>query len=249
MTVQIRSELLKLTTAKSTWLLLAGLVAVSALLVGALAQLWLSLGSVPESAADAVVLYKAPLALGYLFPLVIGIVLVTHEYRSGSIAQTLLAEPRRHTVYLAKLAVGSGAAAVCSLAAVGAGTAAVAAVLAANGAATRLGSPEVTAALLGLAAALLLWGPIGVGTGAALRSTAAAVAAAFIVTMLLEYLAFPLLGMAGRADLMLYLPSAASDAAAGGAGGGHQLLGLLVLAGHAAALTAAGGWRFARHQG
>jgi ABC-2 type transport system permease protein len=187
----IRSEIIKLVTARSTWFL--GIAAV-AVMVGIAA---LASGS-GAAAALAGSTFAAVLLGAY------GAVCGAREFGTGLVRTTLSAVPRRGTLVTAKVVallvvvVPVAALAVVGAVAVGSGTAVLTApatlgVLAAN-----------VAYLAGVAV-------IGLALGLLLRSSAGAVSATigiFFVLPMIATLALP----AGWADLGHYLPSAAGGA-------------------------------------
>ncbi|MDR1118060.1 MAG: hypothetical protein LBL01_02020 [Bifidobacteriaceae bacterium] len=201
----------------------------------------------PAGDQTAVLVYSMAGSMAYVFPLLIGALSVTQEYRHKTITPTFLAEPRRWVVLgaklLASLPMGVAYGLVCLVGMV----APSALVFALMDGSTALGSADTWAffgrALLDFA----LWAPLGVAVGALIRSQVAAIVAVLAVTQFVE----PIL----RALPMLtgwdwkwteFLPGAAGDAIQGasfytsmlGAGGSSAALpwGLaaLVLAGWAA---------------
>src|SRR6516225_9232056 len=113
---------------------------------------------------------------GLLLTGVLGVLMMTSEYTSGMIRATLAAVPRRGRVLAAK-------AAVFGLVALAAGEAAAFISFAAGGAALRhgiaapaLAQPGVLRAVLLAGASFTLLGLLGLGLGAIVRHTAAAIA-------------------------------------------------------------------------
>ena len=96
----LAAEVLKLRTTRTTWVLLL----VGALLAGVTAAALVGSGSLEDDRALA-------LAQGASFAaflaLVLGALLVTSEYRHGTITTTFLGEPRRGRVLAAKLVVAA----------------------------------------------------------------------------------------------------------------------------------------------
>jgi ABC-2 type transport system permease protein len=168
----VRSEWTKLTALRSTRAtMLAFPVAgvALAILIGARSG-----AHPPTSTSDPTNNLLAALIPGYLVIPVLGVLMMTSEYGSGLIRITLAAVPRRGWVLAAKAAV---------LAAVGlAGCEAVTfAAFLAGRAAMGTGAPHLTdsgvlRALLLSGAYLVLMGLFGLGLGAAIRRSGAAVA-------------------------------------------------------------------------
>ena len=246
----------KTVTTRMWWVLLVVLVAYVA---GVAAFLAATFAAAPPAGGQVVpdlsepdvltALYTIGLPVGYVFPLVLGVLTVTTELRYRTLTSTLLADPRRPRVLVAKLVVALAFGALLGVAATVAGTAGVAPVAALQGAPLRLDESGVLAALARSAAAMTLWAAVGVGVGALLRNQVAAVVAALAFSQLVEPVArLGLSAVESLSGVAAYLPGAAGDAMAGASlftlGGQGELLqwwqGALVLGGYAAALLLAG---------
>lgn len=259
MTVQLRSEWVKLTSTKTWWLLLLGMTVFSA---GFSAFLLLAAFHAPRSPVDlespgsAVIVYNMAAAIAYIFPLTFGVLLVTAEYRSRLIVPTLLAEPRRFTVYAGKFLTAAGVALVYGIVSVGTCVAVAATMLEAEGTSPQLSHPDVVSGIVGSVAVLALWGPIGVGLGALLRNQVAAIVGTLIFTQFVESLVRMGAGQAGVPELATLLPGGAGSAASGGTvinaasaiSAPSPLVGFGILAAYAAAFVVLGGVRFSRYQ-
>jgi hypothetical protein len=108
--------------------------------------------------------------------------------------------------------------------------------------------PGVARAVIGTAFVLTGSGVLGIGLGALLRSTPAAISTVFGVMFLLSGLAGLLLPNSWNSALQ-YLPSNAADsitAATTSSGSLAPLAGLTVFAGYLVAVVAAAGWRLKR---
>ncbi|MDT0302486.1 ABC transporter permease [Streptomonospora wellingtoniae] len=255
---QFASEVRKVATTWTWWVVLLGMVAYSAcytafmVIASRLERSPLDLGS----AESAVIVYNMPVAIAYVFPLAMGVVLVTQEYRSKLISQTLLANPSRWSVYGAKAVTGLAVGLLYGLVTVLACTGAAGGLLAAMGEPAYLGSGPVLQAVLGSVAVLTLWGLIGVGVGALIRNQLVAVVGVVVLTQFIE----PVFRLAGTGlggdDVTWLLPGGAGDAAAGGTAlntmtgtaAGGQLPGFAMLGVYAAVFGALGAWRFARYE-
>jgi ABC-2 type transport system permease protein len=231
------AELLKVRTAPRTALgLLLGLVGLVGLGAGATAS-----DAGGDQAAEMVgwdVLGVASVAA--IFTLILGILVVTWEYRHGTITQTYLATPRRERVIVVKLAVSFILGALLAALAI-----AVALVVARFWLSYELqsGQWELVGRIV-LSAAL--WGSFGAGLGALLQSQVGAIITSFVWFLVAE----PLVGWRLE-SVDEYLPGNALDrfqnqdvvevSAGGVIDQPYSLLvaGLLV-AGYAAALGLAG---------
>jgi ABC-2 type transport system permease protein len=166
----VRMEWIKLRSLRSTWWTLAvtaaGAVAI-AVAVGA---------NTRDASADLTNNALAGVALGLLTVGALGVVVMTSEYSSGAIRSTLAAIPNRPLLLAAKAAVlGFGALAVGEVAAFIAFFAGGAA-LPGTVPAPTLGQPGVLRAVVLSGAGMCLIGLLGLGVGAIVRHTGAAVA-------------------------------------------------------------------------
>ncbi len=125
-------------------------------------------------------------SLAPVFTLIFGILVVTWEYRHGTITQTYLATPRREWVIAAKLGVSLVVGAI--LAAIAVAVALVVAQFWTSIDLERSHWELVGRMLLGCA----LWGVLGTGLGALLQSQVGAIVTAFVWFLVAE----PVLGLA-----------------------------------------------------
>ena len=175
---QIASEIRKLTTTRSIYAMLAGLMAV-------VASGWWRSSPTPPSADLGVPLQQQPflhvsLLIAPLFALLLGIRSFTDEFRFGSIVPTLLASPVRRRVLGAKLVAAGGGGVVLSLAAM-AGTIAIGLpILVARGIDVTWSTSALVEVVGRLVGATVLWTAIGVGLGLAVRHQVAAIAGTLI---------------------------------------------------------------------
>ena len=266
----MRSEYTKVTSTRMWWLL--GLVLFLYVGVSA-AGIALLFGFQLQGAGDATpgtpgqqlppaemlppIIYSLASSVGYVFPLLIGALSVTNEFRHQTLTPTFLASPRRGGVLAAKsimgFAFGALYGAIALLAAVGLG----ALILSLFDIDPLLGESD-TWALIGRAViAMALWAAVGVGVGALIPSQVGSIVVILAFTQFLE----PILRFAaGFVDVLgeigQFLPGAAGDALVGASffavatPEGVPMLewwqGGLVLAGYAALLTALGyltSWR------
>lgn len=197
----------------------------------------------------ALIVYSLINAIGYVFPLVVGSLMMTTEFRHGTITQSWLVEPRRSVFLGAKLlaAVPLGLlyGVVAALAVVAGG----APVLATVGDGAYLGEGEVLEVLAYGVLITAVWSVIGVAFGAVATNQVAAIVVIIGFTQLVEPIARIGLGsVEALAPVAAYLPGAAADAVIGAsffadAGGGDLLsrgVGLAVLLAYALFLAALG---------
>jgi len=190
-------------------------------------------------------LYSVATTVGYVFPLLIGTLLVTGEFRHKTLTVTFLATPRRGTVLWAKVLAGAVMGVVYGVIALLVTVGGVAGVLALFGQDPELTSPDTWALLGRILIAYVLWVLVGIGTGLVIRNQVAAIVVVLAFTQFVE----PLLRLGGSfvtglADAARFLPGAASDALVGSSlfsamaagpdalpwwGGGAVLLGYAVV--------------------
>ncbi|WP_327660556.1 MULTISPECIES: hypothetical protein [unclassified Streptomyces] len=197
-----RTELLKLRTVRSPWLLLAA----SPLLVVAGASGLVVSGNRPlDAVAQSQAL--AHVGLASLFTLVFGILAVAGEYRHQTITDTYLSTPARGPVIGAKLLVYAvlGVLAGAAAALIGLGTAA--ALWAGKGASFDWADPQMWTTIGGGIVWSAAFAAIGVGVGALVRNLIGAIAAALAWVALVEGIVGQLLG-----DLARWLPFNAGQA-------------------------------------
>ncbi len=196
----LNAERIKLTTLRSPlWAAVAA--AVLALALAAL-QASVSSGYAPmpvQRAAMGVAVFGVPVLM------VVAAMTVTGEYRSGLIATTFLATPRRTRVVCAKAVAAAVFSVVVSVVMVF-GAVLVARLVAAPRAAAGLTVPAAAGFAVSIAIYAALTAVLGVGVAVLVRHTAGAVTALLLWPLLLE----PLLGnLPGRSwDIGPYLPFA-----------------------------------------
>ncbi|MEI5582837.1 MULTISPECIES: ABC transporter permease [unclassified Agromyces] len=266
----IAAEFRKVFTTRMWWLLALVLVVYVAMMAGGFGAFLGWTVQNPESAAQVgnntalppglelpPLLYSFATSIGYVFPVLLGALAVTTEFRHRTLTATFLAEPHRTTVlggkFATQLVMGAVLGVIGFATSVGAGAAA----LAAFDLETGLDSSD-TWALVGRGIlAMALWGAIGVGLGTLVPNQVAAIVIVIAFTQFVE----PVLRLVASfnevtADLGRYLPGAASDALVGasfysvaGMGAVEALewwQGALVLFGIALVTTVLGGlttWR------
>ncbi len=238
MTAQLRSELLKQRSTRSSRGLLAAMVGLVAFVV-LLHGFGLPTENFGRRSAQLELLFGRGEMLGALFAGLLGAMSITAEFRHGTIRPTLLVTPRRGRVVAAKVwaSLLFGAAFGVIAAAVAASVGSVA--LAARGVAIQLDAGDYMLLLAGGAAAAALWAAIGVGLGAMIRSQVPTLVGLCAWVLFVEGLLAGDLGVIG--DIGRFAPGALGAAASGQDPQLAPLLGALLLALYAAAATVAGG--------
>jgi ABC-type transport system involved in multi-copper enzyme maturation permease subunit len=206
---QIASEIRKLTSTRSAYWLLAGLVLVvafgTASVVGA-DQMTTDL----DAPLQRQPFLLFPMTVTTVFTMILGIRSFTDEFRHGSIVPTLLASPDRRRVLGAKLVAVAGASVVYAVAAFGIAIAAGAIGLAIQGGDLAWSTGALAAMGGSLIVASVLWAAIGLGVGLAVRHQVAAIVGMFLWSLVIE-------GAFGAfvPDVAKYLPDAAGSAIVG----------------------------------
>ncbi len=202
-----------------------------------------------DAAGIATSVYTLAVALGYIFPAILGALGVTGEFRHRTITPTLLAEPRRSVVLGAKLVAVLPFALVLALAGTAGTVLGGAGTLAIMGEPTLLGEPQVQRTIALSVVALVIWALVGVGFGSVLTNQVAAIVVLLAFTQFVEPILRILLAQFELTDsVSKFLPGAAGESIAGSSfyvsSGLADLLpawqGALVLIAYAVALVAIG---------
>ncbi|MEV7814195.1 ABC transporter permease [Streptomyces flaveolus] len=215
LTVLLRAEWVKISSVRSTaWVLLLMFVASVGVSVAASAVTAAQWGSAsPQDRARVVadplsVIFSA-FGVGELIVSVLGVLVITSEYSSGTIRASFLAVPRRTPLLVAKAAVFAlvtlVAGEVTAFASFFAGSA-----LLDKHAPVALGDPEVLRVVTGSGLFLAAMSLFALGVGALIRHTAGAIAAVVGFLLVLAPLAGSLPGTAGR-DIAAFLPANAGQ--------------------------------------
>ncbi len=254
------AEYRKIVTTRLWWILLLVMAVymgfISAVMAWAVSQGDVTTNAGGQSepvvlAADAVVrsVYTITVSFGYVFPVIVGALAMSSEFRHKTVTPTFLAEPRRSVVLGAKLAaagaVGLLFGVVGTLASAGVG----AAVLGILGKPTYLDVAS-TWRTLGLSVvALAVWSLVGVGFGTLVTNQVAVIVALLAFTQFVEPVArFVLVLTSWGKSVAKFLPGAAGEGISGGSfyseAGLASLLpswaALLVLLGYAVAFAVIG---------
>jgi hypothetical protein len=260
----LRSEFTKLLTTRMWWILAIVLFAYIALLSGGLGALFsaITTGAIPASGRTphfgtlAPLVYSFATSVGYVFPLLLGALASTGEFKHQTLTPTFLANPRRGQVLATKSVSSLGIGAVYGAVALVASVAAGAIALSAFGVDTALGDSDTWALIGRSVLAMALWAAVGVGVGVVIPSQVGAIITVLAFTQFVE----PLLRLAASfsdatAAVGKFLPGAASDGLVGasiftmsapGAATLDWWQGALVLFGYAVVLAVLGyfvSWR------
>lgn len=219
----VRSEFAKFFSTRSWWILLLVMVGYLAAIAGIIgfvvgfASEQLSTGGQPaELSGAAGVVYSLATSMGYVFPLLIGALAVTGEFRHNTLTPTFLAIPRRGAVLAGKATalaiVGAGYGIAALIGTMGAGSA----LLAIGGVDTELGSTDTWAMVGRIILAMALWAVVGVGVGSIVPNQVASIVIVLALTQFIE----PILRMGSMlsevtASLSRFLPGSASDSLVG----------------------------------
>jgi ABC-2 type transport system permease protein len=207
MIAQTRAELLKIRSTRTTIGIVLGMIAL-VLLFSLLSGL-LTEPSGLTSTEDQRGLLGVGSTAG-VFSALAGIMLVTSEYRFGTIRPTFLFTPKRSRVIGAKLAAGLLAGALFGVVGEGLGFAIGYASITGRGIDYALNAGQTTLLVLGTLAGVALWGALGVGIGMVVRNQVGAIIGLLAWGLIAENLLFAFVPSAGR-----WAPVHAQDALMG----------------------------------
>ncbi len=230
----LASELVKLRTVRTPYVLLLG----TALISGAAAAGFVGSGSVDREDTDPALSLGQAAGFGTLFVAVLGILIVTNEYRHGTIMTTFLAEPHRVRVLLAKLAAAAIGGVVFAVTALAVVAAVALPWLAGRGESLQLDG-QALEAVGRIVLAFGLTAVFGAAVGAIVQSQVGAIVGWFIWIFVVESLITVLSGLllteVGEPDpVSKFLPGSSLGGIVGGEGNEF------VLRGGTAALLAVG---------
>jgi hypothetical protein len=200
----ITAELYKVRHTRSMWWL--GVISVVSCVAWAIIDVLVWAGDRP---ADRAIESAYSMAQqGYLFVLIMGVLLVAGEYRHQTITWALLVTPTRSRVIVSKLAACGLVGLIVGLAAAAATAVTAAVTLSAAG--LPVFTAGVPAALLGSIASTALWTVFGGALGALVRNQTAAVIAVVVWFYYAEWLLVMLVPDVGR-----WTPTGAAKAVSG----------------------------------
>jgi ABC-2 type transport system permease protein len=204
---QLKAELLKVRSTRTTLGLFAGMIGLTLLIVVLTGLLTHPEGLTSRHDQRGLL---APGAVALIFSGLAGVLLVTSEYRYGTIHPTFLFTPRRADVLSAKLIAGLLTGLVFGAVSVGLAVGIGELILSARGIPSALTGGDVALIVFGGLAGIALLGAFGVGLGAILRSQVGAVIALLAWDFVVNGLLFGLAPSVGR-----FMPTPAADALMG----------------------------------
>jgi ABC-2 type transport system permease protein len=228
---QVKAELLKVRSTRTTLGLVVGMIVLTLLIV-VLTGLLTHADGLSSKEDQRSLLGNGGIAL--IFSSLAGVLLITSEYRYGTIRPTFLFTPRRSTVLSAKLIAGLLTGLVFGAAGVGLALGIGSLILSARGIPSALDGGEIALLAGGGLAGIALRGAFGVGLGAIVRNQVAAVIGLLAWDFVVTGLLFGLVPSVGR-----FMPTEAASALMGlktsgllpPAVGGAVLLGWTVVLG------------------
>ena len=145
-----------------------------------------------------------------MFSALAGVLLVTGEYRFGTIRPTILFNPERSHVLAAKVVAGALAGIAFGVLGEAIGWAVGYAILDGRGITVVVSSGDILLLTLGGLAGVALWGAIGAGLGAIIHNQVGGVITLLAWGLVVDNLLFGLVPSVGR-----FMPTRASDALMG----------------------------------
>ncbi len=204
MIAQLRAELLKVRSTRTTLGLVVGMIALTLLIV-VLSGLLSDAGALGSAENQLNLFSTAGVAL--IFSALAGVLLITSEYRYGTIRPTLLFTPRRSDVLAAKVTAGLLTGLVFGAAAAGLALGVGSLILSARGIPSALDGGQIALLAGGGLAGVALRGAFGVGLGAIVRNQVGAVIGLLAWDFVVNALLFGLAPSVGR-----FMPTTAADA-------------------------------------
>lgn len=186
----IRAELSKARGTRSVWAL--GAIGVAFSTAWAVVEVLVFMKSGDPAIGNAYGMAQQ----GYLFAMILGIVLSAGEYRHHTITWVLLVTPRRGRVITAKVATGGIVGLLLGIAAVVVTTPVTAVLLAVTH--HPILDASIPGVLLGCVLSTTLWGVFGAALGVLVRNQTAAITAAFVWFFYAEWFLILLVPSVGR---------------------------------------------------
>jgi ABC-2 type transport system permease protein len=207
MTAQIKAELLKIRTTRTTIALILAMMALI-LLFTLLSGLLTHPGGLASREDQRELLSVSSLTA--VFSALAGVLLVTSEYRFGTIRPTFLFNPVRSHVLAAKVVAGTLAGLVFGILGEAIGWAVGYATLDGRGITVVLSTGDILLLTLGGLAGAALWGAIGAGLGAIIHNQVGGIITLLAWGLVVDGLLFGLVPSVGR-----FTPTRAADALMG----------------------------------
>jgi len=223
MSTAIKAELRKLFTTRLWWLLALVLVAYL-VFIGVVMAFSFTVdmegmgggGAAPDGEELARVIYSLTSPIGYVFPLIVGSLLFTGEFRHKTITASLLAQPSRSVLMGAKLVAAAVVGLVYGVIGTASTVAGSAPILAWRGDGAFLTANSVLV-LLGMSVLVMtIWAVLGTAIGSVLTNQVAAIIVILAFTQFVEPIARVALGAwDATSEVARFLPGAAADAMLG----------------------------------
>jgi hypothetical protein len=210
----LRSELRKVLTTRLWWGMLLGSMALAALsVIAQVATNGLRNNPAPPltTAVTQRSIFSSAIS-GYIFSVVVGIILITTEYRHFTSRPTFLIEPRRARVIAAKLLVSAGVGLLYGVACVAVSVAIIVPWLSAKGIGINWADDGLAVVMLGSVGVVAIFAVVGLGVGVLFRNQISAVVTTLAYLFVVEPLVavIPVIKEGYR-----YLPGAAANALTG----------------------------------
>lgn len=214
-----RAEWLKVFTTRSWWILALVMALYIGFTAAVLSGLMGSIG-MPDVDIDGInlprMVYALAPTLGYIFPVLLGALSVTVEYRHGTLGPTFIWAGGRERVLGAKVAVQFVMGLVYGVIGIAAAVLASVFFFLNSGINTALGDGETWLQFLRTTVDMGIWAVLGLGVGILVKNQAAAIVIVIVFTQFVE----PMARLAGAVNekignIVGFLPGAASDAFAG----------------------------------
>ncbi|MCP9487633.1 MAG: hypothetical protein MSC30_17445 [Gaiellaceae bacterium MAG52_C11] len=216
MSALVRSELLKIRTIRSWWAYLIVIVVFTGLAVAA--QIG-SADGIDRGTVDFQSDLVETAGIALLLAIILGITIVTTEFRFGTVTPTFLATPSRQLVIGAKAIAGVVVAAGFALLSLVVVAAVALPWLTIVDAETHLADSEIWTRAAQQILSSVLWALMGVAIGAVVQSQVAALVGTLVWIFLGETLLIGIFGLVDVDGAAAYLPFQALDAADGSGGG------------------------------
>ncbi len=216
MSALVRSELLKIRTTRSWWAYLTVIVLLTGIAAAGTVG---SARGAERDTTDFQLDLVDTIGIAVILAIILGISIVTTEFRHGTITPTFLAAPRRERVLAAKTIAGVVVALGFALLALFVVAAVALPWLAIVDASTNVGGGEIIERAGEQFLSTVLWLLLGVAIGAVVHSQVAALVGTLIWIFLVETLLVVLFEWLDLNGVVPYLPFRALDAADGTGGG------------------------------
>lgn len=163
-------------------------------------------------------IYALASSIGYVFPFLVGTMIVTNEWRHHTLTPTFLTTPKRGLVLWGKLVAGVVVGLLFAVIALLSTVVPGGLILGGTGLETGLGFTDTWLMFARVALAFILWVFIGIGVGALIRNQVAAIVVVLVFTQLIEPILRLVLALnEDTAGISTFFPGSATDLLVGGA--------------------------------